>query len=95
MKGRSLPKDIYEESPALISREKTIEFVWKFADDKTRVLIERLAKRELYKRIFEVKLGDLGGLVDYSALRTDLMPENRIDLANELVTFKSVYLVTI
>ena len=65
-------------------RERALEFVWKFADDRNRQLIERLACRRLYKRVFELKLGDLGQDPDYSAFVNDLVPEKRIGLSEKM-----------
>jgi hypothetical protein len=84
LKGRALPKDFFLEPPANIATEKALSFVWRFADDRNRSILERLANRQLYKRVFEVKLGDLGGHIDYSTLKNDLMPQNRVVLADKL-----------
>ncbi len=81
----TLPKSFTgDDAPPAVSSERALEFVWKFADDSHRHLIERLAKRELYTRVFELKVGDLGESEEYSALAADLSASARISLAETL-----------
>lgn len=80
----NIPPYFFETSPAVLNNERALEFLWKFSDDSIRLLIERLAARDLYKRVFEVKLGDLGDSGDYSAVKGDLLPEKRIKISENL-----------
>lgn len=86
LKRWAVPREIYEEPPLSLAGERTLELVWKFADDPVRHLLERLSHRDLYKRVLEIKVSDLGEMGDYSALRGDLMPDKRPDLANRIET---------
>ncbi|HST21230.1 MAG TPA: protein kinase [Blastocatellia bacterium] len=81
---RATPKEFSDQPPASLSNERALEFIWKFADDSIRLLVERIGRRELYKRVFEVKLGDLGVHGDYSAIRAEMLPDRRVRLAEEL-----------
>lgn len=84
MQRRSLPRDFLKGAPPIFTDERALEFVWKFADDKNRRLLERITRRDLYRRVFEARLGDLGDLGNYHALRTEFMPENRPSMAANL-----------
>jgi hypothetical protein len=70
--------------PPEVSSEPALDFVWQFSEPSERLLIERLAKRELYKRIFEMRVGELGQITNYSALRSELSPSERVRLARLL-----------
>jgi len=61
-----------------------LDFVWRCANGRVRALVERMAERDKYIRVFEVSVGDLGGLVDYSAIRAELSPEKRVGVADRL-----------
>jgi hypothetical protein len=61
-----------------------MEFLWRFAEDGRRVLLQKLADRRLYKRAFELRLGELGDRADYSAMKTELSPLNRKEMAVKL-----------
>jgi HD superfamily phosphohydrolase/serine/threonine protein kinase len=74
------------EAPPAISADRAMEFLWRFADDGRRELMEKLAKRQLYKRAFELRLGELGERADYSALKADLSPLKRKAMAVSLQT---------
>ncbi len=84
LEGRTIPKDFYNEPPLCFEGERVLELVWKFANDGVRQLLERLGNRKLYKRVFEIKVSDLGEMGDYSALRGDLLSELRPKLAEKL-----------
>lgn len=77
MEGKKLPRVFYEESSGPVESEPSLDFVWRFAADPHRRLLERLATRQLYKRIFEMRLGELGERADYSAMKAALAPELR------------------
>jgi len=84
MKGSEIPGIFYKDRSSLFDDEKALEFVWVFADDPIKRLIERLAKRKLYKRIYEVKLYELGLHSDYSAVKSELDPNKRFSFAESL-----------
>jgi len=81
---RPVPQEFYEETPLALSAERALQLVWKFADNKTRHLVERLAIRDVFKRVLEVRVSDLGELADYSALKSDLLPDKRPGLAKTI-----------
>jgi len=81
---KSIPKEFSDQPPASLSNERALEFIWKFADNSIRLLVERIGRRDLYKRVFEVKLGDLGVHGDYAAIRAEMLPTMRVELANNL-----------
>jgi hypothetical protein len=66
---------MWEDSPPAVSGEPALDFVWQFGDASTRELIEKLAQRKLYKRVFELTLGQLrkpDKEPDYTAIAHDL-----------------------
>lgn len=71
-------------APPEVASEPALEFAWQFADDGLRSLLERLAGRRLFKRVFEMRLGELKEHGDYSALQTELSPQKRLDKAAQL-----------
>lgn len=85
----------FDVAPAQVGAEPALEFVWQFAELGERDLLERLGKRNLYKRIYEVRLGELGGRVSYEQLRQHLLPRDRIKKAVLLRTDleKQIYVV--
>lgn len=64
--------------------ERALEFLWKCSDAHIRALIEKLARRELFRRVFEIQVGDLGERGDYGELCRLFDVEKRIDLCNRL-----------
>ena len=78
------PKDFFMDMPAVFDGERAIEVVWRFADDPIRKLLERLAIRDHYLRVFETRLSDLGPTGDYEGMKSDLLPEKRPSLADTL-----------
>lgn len=84
LRDKQLPKEFTIDAPPELEGERALEFVWKFADDKTRKLLERLGQRDLYKRVYEVKVADLGERGDYSALKNELEVERRPKLARDI-----------
>ena len=84
LKG-NIPIDINNEVPSFVSGERTIELIWKFADDNVRELIENLCKRELYKRVFEISIGELGdGNDNFFKLKDELKIQNKHVKANTI-----------
>lgn len=84
LRRRHIPEEFFEEAPSFLISEKVIEFVWKFANDNIRALLQRLGQRDLYKRVFELKISELGEYGDYSALKSDLPSHKRPELAMSL-----------
>lgn len=82
--GKQIPPELTIESPPSLAGERALEFVWKFSDDKVRLLLERVGKRDLYKRVYEIKVSDIGEKGDYSALKNELEADKRPDLAKEI-----------
>ena len=82
----NIPAAFLDDPPSHITGERVLEFVWKFANDEIRQLLERLGKRDLYKRVMEVKISDLGDRGDYSALCVELEPKKRPELAEKIET---------
>lgn len=82
--AKYLPNRLLEDTPSSLANERSIDFIWCFADDRIRKLIECIAEREKYKRVFEIKIGDLGEHGDYSAICAALAPDKQVLLANEM-----------
>jgi serine/threonine protein kinase len=72
------------EPPTSVRSERALEFLWQFAADPIRKMIEDLAERKVYKRIFEMRLGELGDRADYSGMKQELSPINRVRKASAL-----------
>lgn len=72
--------------------DKAIEFLWIFSDDQTRTLLKSLVKRQLYKRVFELRVGELGGAVDYSAMQSEFSSQKRVEKAIKIqdLFFKAI-----
>ncbi|MBL8215157.1 MAG: protein kinase [Bryobacterales bacterium] len=81
---KTLPDPLLEEFSAPISGEPAIEFVYRFADDNTRLLLNRLLSRDLFKRVFEVRVGELGRRGDYSEIRSEFTAVKRTENAKQL-----------
>jgi HD superfamily phosphohydrolase len=75
---------IFREETASIAADRTLEFVWKISSDPMREFLDRLATRSLFKRVFELRVGELGAQGDYSALATALSPSRRLEKARAL-----------
>ena len=71
-------------APAEVASEPALEFVWQFSDDKNRKLVEKIAARELYKRVYEIRTGELHDRGDYTTLQEKFSPRNRIGIATAL-----------
>jgi len=82
--GKQLRTLALASPPPELVTHPALEFVWRFADDAVRNLLSRLAKRQIYKRVFELKVEDIGGNADYSALKAELSAPNRVRLAAQL-----------
>lgn len=76
-------ESIWEESPPPVWIEPSLDFVWQFSNPGIRGLVERLAKRELYKRVFELPLGQLEQR-EYAATQNELKGPNRLSKAKKL-----------
>lgn len=71
-KGTALPHRFFGNvPPATVAAEPALDLLWQFAEPAERALVERLAKRDLYKRIFEMRVGELGQLTSYAALKAE------------------------
>lgn len=75
---------IEEIAPASILRERALEFVWRFADSNVRELLRRLSIRDLYKRIFDVRFGELGEKLEYAEIKPEFAPVERIGKAKAI-----------
>lgn len=82
--GKTIPGNILEEMPNESIGDRSIEFIWRFSDKPIRKFLERLSQRDLFQRVFEISVGDLGESGDYSALATALSPLRRIASAGTL-----------
>jgi HD superfamily phosphohydrolase/serine/threonine protein kinase len=74
-------------APPEVAAEPSLEFAWQFADAKSRRLLERVARRDLYKRVYEIRTAELGHQVDYSSLQDKLAPNQRPNIAEALEGF--------
>jgi HD superfamily phosphohydrolase len=81
-KKEILPKEFGQEFSAPISGERAIEFVYRFAEDSTRSLLNRLLAREFYKRVFELRIGEFSG--DYFAVKSEFTPEKKLENARAI-----------
>jgi HD superfamily phosphohydrolase len=70
--------------PAPVRKEPALDFIWRFANEGIKQVIELLARRQLYKRVFEMRLGELGTRADYSAMKSALTPAQRMKKAKIL-----------
>jgi hypothetical protein len=73
-----------ESPPPSVQRDSTLAFIWQLADDPNRRLILRIASRDLFRRLFEAKVAALEDHTSYSALREQLSPERRVEMAVSL-----------
>ena len=69
--------------PQSITSEPALEFVWVFAASSDRRLLERIAERKLYKRVYERRTAEIDE-VDYSFLQEKLSPRHRPDISRRL-----------
>ncbi len=67
--------------PSSVDHEPVLEFIWRFADVGSRKLLEDLGERRLYKRAFELRLGELGDRADYSAISAHFTHRERTNTA--------------
>lgn len=73
-----------DEPPKEITVERAVHFAWLFADRGIRELLERLAKRDLYKRVYEIRLGDLPINRAYEAVSALFSGRGQVSLAEQL-----------
>lgn len=71
-------------APPEVTTEPALEFVWQFSDERNRRLVEKIAKRDLYKRVYEIRTGELHDSGDYATLQEKFAPQNRIKIAGDL-----------
>lgn len=74
----------FRDVPALVAAEPALEFIWQFADAGVRALLERLAGRRLYRRVYEARLGELETRADYTEMQQELAPKRRMEKAKRL-----------
>lgn len=79
-----MPNLFFEDPPAELVGERALEFLWKCSGKPIRELITKLATRQLFRRVFEVQIGDLGEHVEYSAIREVFDVSQRINLCTRL-----------
>lgn len=82
--GSRLPSRFYAEVGGEISSNRAIEFLWNCAEDDIRSLVAAIAGRRLYRRVFELRMADLGEAGDYSALAAELDAKKRVRIAERL-----------
>lgn len=82
---QTIPTTLWDEPPLSVGSEPALDFVWQFGDQSVRELLERLAERKLYKRVFEINLGQLKD-PDYTAIATELSGPSRLGKSKELET---------
>lgn len=70
-----------------VRAEPTLFFVWKHSDAKGKELIERVASRTLYKRVYEVRTGEMPPDTEYSFLEQLFAPERRLEICRSLQQF--------
>jgi HD superfamily phosphohydrolase len=77
-----LSEEFGVEFSAPVSSERAIEFVYRFAEDSTRKLLDRLLARGFYKRAFELRIGEFAG--DYFAVKAEFTPEKKLSNARAI-----------
>jgi HD superfamily phosphohydrolase len=78
-----VPTNFFEDPLSDLVGERTIEFLWKCAEDPIRELVLKLARRELFRRVYEVRVGDLRSS-DYSAVRQAFEVPRRVSICTSL-----------
>jgi HD superfamily phosphohydrolase len=86
-KEPEIPAIFTEQAPPAIAAESAIEFVWRFAEDRVRGLLGRLATRSLYKRVFDFHLGELGETAEYSKMQNEVLGIRRVVHADKIRKF--------
>jgi len=71
---------------ANVLAEPTLFFVWRHSDDEGKQLIANVAARSLYKRVYEVRNGEIPD-IEYAVLQQEFAPERRAALCKELQKF--------
>lgn len=80
----NLPDNFLVDFDPAVVNEKALDLIWRFADDSNRELLQRLASRQLYKRVYELKIGDIEGGIEYSAVKQALLPLNRLSISSKI-----------
>lgn len=73
-----------DRPPLEVSQERALAFLWRVSDKRGRRLVERLAKRDLYKRVFEVRFGDLHPDAEFGRLTGEFEGPGRVNMAQKL-----------
>lgn len=84
---KGIPDVFFDDAngpPPSVKQERALHLLWSYADAGNRKLIERLSERRLFKRVFEVRLGDLTPVPEYAAVAAQLTPKNRPQMARRL-----------
>ena len=84
LSARAFPPSLFDDPPLDLVDERALEFVWMFADDHVRNLVSRLARRDLFRRVFELSVGNLREHGDYSAIAATLAVAKRVALSDKL-----------
>lgn len=92
-KNSSLQNSFLRQAPSLLKDEKALEFIWRISGDGIRRLVEMLGKRDLYKRIYEIKVGELGIEGGYTLLKSKLKQKEKITISKRIADkfLRSVY----
>jgi serine/threonine protein kinase len=89
LKGLGLPASFFSEGPTLLATERALEFAWKCSDSRSRELVDRLATRRLFRRVFELRTGDLGEHGDHTKLASALAVRRRGELSGKVTELLS------
>ena len=73
--------------PPDVAAEPSLDFAWHFAEERNCRLLERVGKRDLYKRVYEIRTGELGKAIQYSSLQERLAPNKRPEISEQLEGF--------
>lgn len=74
-------------APPEVAAEPSLDFAWHFAEERNRLLLERVAERNLYKRVYEIRTIELTKAIQYSSLQERLAPNKRPVIAESLEEF--------
>jgi len=72
------PEANFTDLPPLIAVNRSLTFVYCFANERARELLMNVAARKLYRRIFELRVRDMPGFSDYASLAHELEPTKRM-----------------
>jgi HD superfamily phosphohydrolase len=81
-------KHLSPSQPSIeVRSEPTLLFVWHHSDGQGRELIERVASRSLYKRVYELRMGEMPPDTEYASVQQLLAPERRAEMCQGLQKF--------